>query len=186
MSAVHVKEFPAILRLAFPGYSGRKFKVESSADVTLHSDSWEGGSKVSYRLIDLETGEVRGVTREFGNPYTNPSGQVPTVALRPGLAVVAHSIFCGKDTGLTAYLHPDNFVAMLPPAIEMSADERRALDIIGSYKGGHHRAEAWRGLPGRYEAANPLIQSLAAKRLVTINRAGAVAITTEGRNARSR
>lgn len=183
---LHSRDFPAVLRGAFPDYRGPHFKLEAAESVLIDSDSWEGGTKYTYRGVDLATGQSVGCNGEFGNPYTNPSGRIPTVKLEPGKAVVVHKRFCGKDLGLHAYVHPDNLVPMLPAHSggQLTDDERKALNCVASIKGGQYRVEEWarRGL-GKYGPAHPLIESLRAKGLVTVNKAGAVAVTIEGRNA---
>ena len=88
--------------------------------------------------------------------------------------------------GLCIYLHADNVRKVPPAPTELTADERKALDVICGIKGGHHRRDEWarRSLPGEYGPQNLLVASLADERLVTVNRAGAVAATTAGGNAR--
>lgn len=178
-------EVPDVFKRAFPGYRGRTYVVHVTDEVCLDSNYWSGGTRYEYRGVDLATGEVGPPDqKEYGNPYSNP--KIPTVKLQPGQAVVCHKIFCGKDHGIVIHLHPDNVRKLLPAPTELTADEQRALDMICGIKGGHHRRDEWErcGLPGAYCADDPLIVSLAGKQLVKVNRAGAVAVTTAGRNAR--
>ena len=51
-------------------------------------------------------------------------------------------------------------------------------------RGGYRADEFARAGLGKYGADNPLVVELAAAGLVSINKAGAVAVTTAGRNAR--
>ncbi len=178
-------EVPDVFKRAFPGYRGRTYTVRVTDEVTLDSNSWSGGTRYSYRGVNLTTGAVCDPQcQEYGNPFANP--EVPTVALQPDMAIVCHKVFQGKDLGICIHVHPANVRKLLPAPAELTADEAKALDVICGIKGGHHRRDEWarRGLPGEYGPENPLIASLAVKRLVKVNRAGAVAATTAGRNAR--
>ena len=50
------------------------------------------------------------------------------------MAVVEHSIFCGKDMGLTLIVPSGRLSALLPsPKHELTDDQRKLLGIIGSY-----------------------------------------------------
>ena len=189
-STIHLPagDVPAIFKRAYPDYRGRTWKVCVATEVELTGNYWSGGSRSTYRGLDLATGKVFNPAHdEYGNPFTCPD--VPTVTLSPGVAIVSHSIYCGKDHGLTIYAHPDNVQKLLPAPTDLSEDERRALDLICSTRGGECRRKEWddyRRLPGKYSAANPLIVSLADKGLVKVNKAGAVAVTLDGRNANRR
>ena len=82
-------DVPDVFRRAFPGYRGRQFCVKSAESVTLDANYWSGGTKYTYRGVDLVTGAVLPPDcDEYGNPFINP--EVPTVALRPGALSHAH------------------------------------------------------------------------------------------------
>jgi hypothetical protein len=116
------------------------------------------------------------------------------VTLKPGFAVLEHSIFCGKDMGLTFYLHPDNATKLLPPVHDISPYERLVLRATASLKSSYNGRDRYQMAQG-YENANYLKannlsyptreqwesakQSLVGKGL--LNKAGAV--TPAGRNA---
>jgi hypothetical protein len=99
------KEVPKYLR---GSYTGRKFHVEVVTEVTIPSDAnvWGGGSRDSYTAIRLADGAT--VTLGSNEAPWSPQRQDKVIALQPDYAVVRHSIFCGKDTGLTFFVHPAN------------------------------------------------------------------------------
>jgi hypothetical protein len=50
------------------------------------------------------------------------------VNLPAGFVCVQHSIFCGKDTGVTIHVHPDNAPLLLPaPEAELTEDQKTLL-----------------------------------------------------------
>ena len=51
-------DVPDVFRRAFPGYRGRQFCVKSAESVTLDANYWSGGTKYTYRGVDLVTGAV--------------------------------------------------------------------------------------------------------------------------------
>jgi hypothetical protein len=185
------------------GYSGKKFKVRVVSEVTIpsYAGNWDGGSRDAYRLVELESGRDVAASDNVSAPWDKRSDR--RIVLRPGFAVVEHSIFCGKDMGLTFYVHPDNAAKLLPaPAAELSPYEKTVLEAtIGkkSSYGGQDRYDMaksdcayssyWKayglseGVPfptrAQWQEAK---DSLIAKGL--LNKAGAV--TTAGRNARLR
>ena len=187
MSTIYLAplDVPDVFKRAFPDYRGRTYAVEAAECVRFDCNYWDGGTKYTYRGVDIATGQAfNPECQEYDNPFTHP--EVPTVVLAPGKAVVCHRVFCGKDMGIKILVHPDNLRKLLSDdRPQLSEDESRALAVVRSIKGGHHRRDEWgrRSLPGSYGAENPLIRSLADKGLVTVNRAGAVAVTLAGRNA---
>ena len=73
-------EVPSVFRRAFPSYRGRKFVVEVTDSVFLQCNHWSGGTRYTYRGVDLVTGAVLPPDcDEYGNPFVHP--EVPTVAL---------------------------------------------------------------------------------------------------------
>ena len=181
------RDVPPVFLRAFPHYKGRTFAAEAREEVVFDSNYWSGGTRYTYRGIDLTTGEVfQPESDEYGNPFINPN--IPTVKLEPGKAIVCHKVFCGKDMGLTIYVHPDNLTKLLPAPAELSADERTVLEYTASLKasyGGvsnyrYHEAHRRTGITlDRWNFAK---QALIGRRL--LNKRGA--ITPAGRNARQR
>jgi hypothetical protein len=104
------KDVPNHLR---GGYSGRKFRLEAKTEVIIPSDAnlWSGGSRDSYTAIRLSDGaSIQIGSREA--PWS-PHRSEKVVTLVPDIAIVRHSFFCGKDMGLSYFVHPDNVVKFI-------------------------------------------------------------------------
>ena len=186
---------PAQVPAALRGrYDGKKFAARVCESVTIPADAgtWMGGSRSTYSAVYLETGDARQACDTMSAPWDASRGDC-TVAMRPGFAIVRHSISCGKDMGLTLYLHPENAAALLPAPVELTALERLVLKYTkerkSSYNGRNRyemAAEDWRwsqrgAEPWPYTADDweDAKRALAARGL--LNKAGA--ITPAGRNA---
>lgn len=114
-----VSEVPKHLRTV-DRYAGRTFYAEICERVTLPSDSgvWGGGSRDTYSLVRLADGESVRDPMTHVAPYLGSGRADRDVPMTPGFAVVGHSIFCGKDCGLTFYLHPADAALMLPQSVQ--------------------------------------------------------------------
>jgi len=87
----------------YPGYRGRKVKVEVRETYTL-ADYWDGGSREYATAYELATGTKQWPTVACGIPWSNVANS--TVTIPAGWAVVVHYIFCGKDCGIRIYINP--------------------------------------------------------------------------------
>ena len=102
----------AIVRRAFPEWKGRK--CYWSAVETLHCfpTYWDGGTRYTYRAVTLDgtaaSPIMRSAPREYGG--VDPDQDI---AMRPGVAIVEHCIFCGQDGGVTIHVHPGDAPAQL-------------------------------------------------------------------------
>lgn len=135
MTTIHLDPnmVPATMR---GSYNGKKFKAEVCTEMTIPADAglWDGGSRDQYRAINLETGVDALAPGQNRAPWDR-GREDRRIALAPGFAVVRHSYFCGKDMGLTFYVHPDNAAKLLPaPSAELTAFEKIVLSATASYK----------------------------------------------------
>lgn len=118
MQSVKVRktDVAQIVQATFPAYRGRKIRIEPRKSVHVCGLNWDGGSRSQYRGCTL-TGRPTGSLDRYNQraPWDNPAeGQ--SLELVPDVALVRHSIFMGKDTGLTIYVHPDSMPKLLPAA----------------------------------------------------------------------
>lgn len=163
-------------------YAGKQFKIQVGERVTIPSTAglWDGGSRETYRLVRLTDGAEIPASDNMSAPW-DKARQDRVVTLESGVTVVKHSVFCGRDMGLTFFVHPNDAARLLPPSVDdLSDTERKVLNITSGYKSAYRADELRRQSvsPADHEAARA---SLIAKGL--LNRAGA--ITVAGRNARS-
>jgi hypothetical protein len=178
---------PANLRR---GYDGKKFKARvcESMTIPITAGLWDGGSRDTYQIIRLEDGALLEPINHNAAPVNGERCEIK-VKFEPGIAVIEHSITCGKDMGLTFYVHPDNATKLLPaPQAELTVFEKIVLCATASYKssyGGMDRYEMARR-DCRNETLFPTRDdwALAKQTLINLgllNKAGA--ITPAGRNA---
>jgi hypothetical protein len=94
-------EVAEVLAASFPGYAGRTFHVEVCESVYVDR-MWGGGSR--DQIVALTRGES-GWER---HAPAVPAMQAPcgTLPLDPRAVYAVHTIFCGKDMGVTFHVHP--------------------------------------------------------------------------------
>ncbi len=95
-------------------FSTRKREIILIVDdsVSVYNTFWDGGSKNTYKAVQLETGKTAELIT--GSSPWNAVSEGKTIGLVPGVAIVKQSVFCGKDMCLMVYIHPDNAVSLLP------------------------------------------------------------------------
>lgn len=173
---------PAIERvLRAIGYTGRKpVRLRAAESVPLSGTYWDGGSRTSYYVANLGTGEARALPHfdppQFGGPQKTPIQEIP--ADKPGAAIVALSTFCGREMGPTIYVRPESLAPLLPERVELSEAERRVLVLTASLNS--RGRKDWREKAGVPKAAwDAVVATLAPRGLMTARGA----ITPDGRNA---
>lgn len=102
-----------LARRAFPGYRGRLFRLQVHRTPIDCRSYWDGGSREYFAFVELATGRVT-PTLPAQSAFDPAIRGADAVTLPPGIACVVHSIFCGKDRGLTLVVHPDNIAPLLP------------------------------------------------------------------------
>jgi hypothetical protein len=98
------KQAKPIVKLTFPEYHGRKFKLEFTDRITFYDTNWSGGTKNCYAFLRSD-GAVRGLT--VPAPWVNPV-EGKTVEIPKDILVVVHQYFCGMDVGVTIFANPAN------------------------------------------------------------------------------
>lgn len=161
-------------------YNGRKVKLKVAEKVTLSGTYWSGGSKSTYIALNLATMEVH-VAPGMAPPQFGGPSDPPVVPLTDGMAIVEHSVFCGKDMGLTVYINPTNAAPMLPVSVSLTTEEVKVLSCTRGYKSSYAGIKDYRfsqsGLTR--QAWDTAKQACQAKGF--LDKRGA--ITTAGKNA---
>lgn len=192
---LEANQVPSVLR---GGYDGKKFSARVAESVTVPSDAglWSGGSRDVYSLVELASGVRHPMPGQNTSPFDG-ARQERTVTLKPGFTVVRHTIFCGKDMGLTFYVHPDNAAALLPaPAADLSPVARLVLKYTKERKASYNGRDRYDMAADDFRYGGSAIKALGvetmpsrdewneAKALLIsggyLNKAGA--ITVKGRN----
>ena len=106
---INSKQAKPIVERTFPEYKGRKFIVEFCEKVTFHDTNCGGGTVNKYVFVGMN----RELTFNAPAPWNNPV-EGKTIDLPENLLIVEHSMFCGKDCGITIYAHPKNAPKILP------------------------------------------------------------------------
>ncbi len=92
-----------LLRVSFPEYKGRTYRVQFTDQVHISNTYWSGGTRSWYVAIQMENGKVSRLPSLA--PWDNPiEGQ--KIPLGENTVIAEHAHFCGKDMGITFYAHP--------------------------------------------------------------------------------
>jgi hypothetical protein len=102
-----------IVSRAYPSYRGRKFRLNVSDSPINCASYWDGGSRDYFCFANLATGEVS-QQLPAQSAFDRPIRGIQDVTLPPGFVCVEHSIFCGKDIGITIHVLPENAAKFLP------------------------------------------------------------------------
>ena len=180
------QDIAELVKATYPDYTGCKFQIQTAAKYHL-SNYWDGGTKNFAKFAKYENGwKVLDAPETTKNPFNGIAHATMDIP-KNGL-VVEHSIFCGKDLGITVYLNPESeylpkFLPQDKP--ELTREQKIVLaaarGLKSSYAGisnyRYHAAHRETGISlDAYEGAKA--QLIASGYL---NRAGA--ITLKGRNA---
>jgi hypothetical protein len=191
-TAIHLEpsQVPTVLRGSYAGY---KYKVLVCESVTIPATAglWDSGSRDSYQGVELATGKRYPLSMESEAPWG--TRREIEVKLDNGKAVVEHSIFCGKDMGLTFYIHPSNAIGLIPAKVELTPYQRLVLIAASSLKSSYAGRDRYQMAADEYDCKKVLNGSdyptrdqwreAQASLIATgyLNKAGA--ITVKGRNA---
>ena len=165
MNTIHLdaKDVPSYLR---GGYTGKKFKVviTDTISVPLDAGLWSGGSRDSYSFVELSSGRSVPTPCQQTAPWDGQRKEFNS-PLPVGIAMVERSMFCGKDAGLTFYIHPDAATKMLPSkTVELTETQKLVLDATASLKSSYNGKD-------RYENSKPygsMSQSEVSERLAKV------------------
>jgi hypothetical protein len=107
------KAFKPIIAACYPKWTGRKLRVETATEYRMEN-YWDGGSRCYVLAYDLKTGRSYGPAVHTTNPMHGAAHSI--VNIPDGVLLVEHSIFCGKDAGVTIYANPANMPSLLTEA----------------------------------------------------------------------
>ena len=88
----------------FPAYKGRKVRVSNYIPTSLDS-WWDGGSRDYYVFYQPSTRKTFSV--HSNHPFFESTQPRNLNELPEDVLLVRHSIFCGKDIGITIHIKPD-------------------------------------------------------------------------------
>jgi hypothetical protein len=179
------KDLSPALRSALKalGYARRDVEVVVAEEVSSLAPSGEG-IQGFVCFVNLDTGAREVVRGSWGGANIFASSLVDRdekVSLPPnGAAIVGTSGYGG--TWARVYAHPAAFGAMIGSGEgqeELSAIEQKALYCFVALKGGEYRREELR----RRKVSGEVVDSLVERGYLKRSKAGAVQVTTKGKNA---
>jgi hypothetical protein len=178
---VAVKELPDSIRKALRdvGYRSRDIGVVPQETVSLNPYAGDGERGFAI-LVNLSTGASKTVHGDWGgsSPVVGPSidrdhGMHPLP--RDGVAIVGSA--GGRGTYATIYVHPDSVVPLLPGDVEMSEREAGILRSMGMTSS--YRKELFADMKIQQDEIDALVK----RGWISMNKAGALSLTTAGKNA---
>jgi hypothetical protein len=191
-SRVHVlvKDLPEVLQRALKEVRYNRQDIDlQSADKFSPSEgsSSSDGNRGYVVVVDLSSGHYKVHLGAWGGGNMFAPQQVDADD-RPQPIPPNSAVIVGEYGGRGSFAHikvsPVNLQGILPrPAEEISDLEAKALRAIASLKSSYRADEFHRHGLGAYSAENPLIKSLAMKKMLKLDARGGIMVTTEGKNA---
>lgn len=132
-----------LVRATFPDYRGRRFKLHVSDAPVNCASYWDGGSRSYFRFIKLDTLEASAEV-PAQSAFDRKIDGVECVLLPPGIVCVEHSIFMGKDNGITIHVPPESAAPMLPAPIVLTKCEKIVLVATRGLKATYNGAKDFR------------------------------------------
>ncbi|MDE1767241.1 MAG: hypothetical protein KGI27_13365 [Thaumarchaeota archaeon] len=188
------QQVPTQLRSLF-GYTGRAYQADICESFTIPADAglWSGGTRERFLLVRIVDGASLPIVDELSAPWS-PGRKSCTVKLEPGVMVARHSMFCGKDMGITFYMLAGDVTPMLPAPVDLSHLENMVLKYTAERKSSYNGQDRYAMAKddSRWEKSDTTFPTReqwdAAKAALIargmLNKAGA--ITVAGRNAYKR
>lgn len=187
MQIVHIEPdvfTRSLVSRAFPNYRGNKFKLAVSDSPINCASYWDGGSRSFYVFANLATGEVSNAV-PAQSAFDRPVQGLDAVTLPEGFACLQHSIFCGKDTGITIFIPSANAGKFLPAQVELTRFENIVLAYTRSLKSSYAGQSNYRFSEAHSQTGISLHEWSEAKTVLIsrglLNKQGA--LTISGKNA---
>lgn len=142
------------------------------------------GSRGFVHIVNIVTGDEISYAGAWGgstpfhpNPVDSDSKPRPLV---PGFAVIKGTQGHPR-TFASLYVHPENFAKFLPEARHVTARESEILTQYRSLTSAGRKYQ-WENYPKSRPSENEILE-LVSRGLLRRNKAGAISITTDGKNA---
>lgn len=180
---IKTNQLPQVVQhqLKTRGYNSHDIGVVAREKYSLHGGGGDGMRDYTD-VIDLVSGAIDANTGSWGGANIfNPSNKVDLDDTQHDLPVTSMVIkgHEGYKPYATVYMHPSIIGNFAGEKADVTAEEKEVLEVFASYKPAY-RQEYLRGKKFNVAAT---IESLITKKLVKRNAAGALSLTTEGRNA---
>lgn len=192
---IKTNQLPQSLQSALQslGFNKADIKINAKEFTRLENPAYGDGYQSSVTLVNLETGARQTIEGSWGgsNPWqTRENAQVDgmgnqnEVPLIAGLSAVVKAQRGGNHpTSATIEVHPNTLLKLLPASeVQLTETQKGILKIIRSYTSAGRKDEFQRSNLGTYGPEHPEIKILSEQGFLKITKAGAISITTEGKN----
>lgn len=162
------------------GYAKSDIKVSAVETVSMF-DAGSNGMRGFFTLINMGSGEFSTTYGSWGgaNAFeSNPVDRNEQNHALPANFAAIKGASGSPGTFAQVYVHPSNVAAMLPKVAEVSQREKDILDAFKSLTSAGRKDSFARG-----KVKAPELATLVQRGLLKANKAGAMSITTEGKNA---
>jgi hypothetical protein len=123
---LEAKDFRNIIAATFPGYRKRKVYLNARGSVTFTGLNWSGGSRSEYQSCTLEGRPLGNMNHHNQVAPWDQVAEGKSVEIPRGACVVEGGHFCGKQSTLRIYIHPDDMPRYLPTAMATAHAEIEA------------------------------------------------------------
>jgi len=191
---VDVKQLPPALIKALKkvGYRSRDIRIEERTSFSMsEGGAFFEGNRGLLVEVNLKTGKMDVERGSWGgaNMFETDTidHQRANISMVQDQAIIVGSTG-GRGTFMRVLLHPKDYEVIVKAdnAEPLTEDEQKAVNIIGGIKSSYRREYFDRHRLGPYSVENSVVQSIIKKGLAKANRAGAIQLTTKGKNARTR
>lgn len=184
MSTIYLDKLDATLARAkaatFPGAANKNKIQILDPDYKLNLNSyWSGGSKDAYAVLDIVTMKTVSIPQNGSEYEKTDLSEVPDTKLPENTIIIKHSIFRGKDMGLT-FMVPAHMAAPLlpaPPSFDLTDKEKTVLAATSAFTSSYRKEF----LARKMSAADVTTAKAKLMDLGLLTKIGA--ITPSGRNA---
>lgn len=118
-------------------YKGKKFmaKITSTFTIPAGAGLWDNGSRDLYYGIRISDGASVPFEGQDLSPW-NSERVNKEIVIKPGFAIVRHSMISGVDMGLTFYMNPEDVAPLIPDMTvsELNHHQQLVLDYTASRK----------------------------------------------------
>ena len=168
-----------VCKTAFPSYNGRKLKINHGCEKISMRSYWSDGSRNYFVVLRLQDNKFLNVP--VGHPFFNNLTGVDDWMIQEGFVVVEHTIFCGKDLGLTIHTPSTTQFLLSGEKIELTRVQKMVLEwIVGLTSAGRQDSMMRYHFPKKLYSM--ICEELQEMGLVKINKAGSVSKTLDAKN----
>lgn len=185
----NVSDLPSMIQSALcsVGYGRKDIQVETRESVSPLGGGG-GGIRDFVCIVDLNTGTHKKEYGSWGGPNPWSAKRIDNdrneYTIPPNVCVLKGHEGGGRPVYCTLIVRPDMVVPWLPAPKTLTKRQQFIIDVLKKYNPRGRKENFNRG--SRVPPSDAEMQTLQGMGLVKINKAGAVSLTVEGKNAVSK